>query len=145
MGRNLTMAELTRLEGNTLPVGRSAGETFAFLSDLNNFRHIMPEQVVGWESTTGTCRFTIQGMATLGMKITGTTPDRQVKLVSDGKVPFDFALECRIEPAGDHCTVQMIFDAALNPMLKMMAAKPLTNFLNMMTGNLAARSGASHG
>ena len=129
---------MTRLESETLRIHKPPGEVFSFLSDFNNFQLIMPEQVVDWESTTDTCSFTIKGMATLGMKMEERKPDNYIRISSNGKVPFDFLLYCHINGNENASKVQMAFDANLNPMLKMMASKPLTNFLNLMVGKLQA-------
>ena len=128
---------MTRIESNVTPVQKSAGEVFAFLSDFNNFQSLMPEQVVDWESTPDECSFKIQGMATLGMKIIEKTPNNLIKITSNGKVPFNFFLTCQITEDGSNSKVQLAFDAELNAMMKMMAVKPLTNFLNLLAGKLS--------
>ena len=127
---------MTRIEGNAVPINKSAAEVFAFLSDFNNFKSLMPDQVVDWQSTPDECTFTIKGMATLGMKMIEKNPDTLIKITSNGKVPFNFFLSCHIEDAGKDSKVMLAFDADLNPMMKMMAVKPLTNFLNLLAGKL---------
>src|SRR5436190_20576220 len=98
---------MTRIESNITPVQKSAGEVFSFLSDFNNFKSLMPEQVVDWESTPDECSFKIQGMATLGMKIIEKIPDKLVRITSNGKVPFNFFLTCKIDEDGNHSKVQL--------------------------------------
>jgi len=128
---------MTRIESNITPVQKSAGEVFSFLSDFNNFQSLMPEQVVDWESTPDECSFKIQGMATLGMKMIEKNPNNLIKITSNGKVPFTFFLTCMIQEDHNNSKVQLAFDAELNPMMKMMAVKPLTNFLNLLAGKLS--------
>jgi len=127
---------MTRLDSDPVTVNKPPAEVFSFLSDFNNFQSLMPEQVVDWQSTPDECSFTIKGMATLGMKIVEKTPNQLVKITSSGNVPFSFFLLCDIKEKGPGSEVQLAFDADLNPMLKMMASKPLTNFLNMLAGKL---------
>ena len=128
---------MTRIESETATVQKSAEHIFNFLSNFNNFEKLMPEQVTNWQSTEEECSFTISGMASLGMKITEKTPNSLIKVAKNGKAPFDFTLDCMIKEAGaDACQVQLAFDADLNPMLKMMAVKPLTNFLNLLVTRL---------
>ena len=128
---------MTRIESNITPVNKSAADVFAFLSDFNNFKSLMPEQVVDWESTPDECSFKIKGMATLGMKMVEKTPVSLIKITSNGKVPFNFFLSCHIQEDGTASKVQLAFDAELNAMMKMMAVKPLTNFLNLLAGKLS--------
>ena len=128
---------MTRIESDKTIVNKSDKDIYNFLSNFNNFQKLMPEQVTNWESTEDECTFTIAGMATLGMKITEKIPNDLIKVVRHGKAPFDFTLQCHINKKSEKDTeVQLAFDADLNPMLKMMAVKPLTNFLNILVGKL---------
>ncbi len=127
---------MTRLESDTVTVNKTAKEVFEFLSDFNNYQRLMPDQVSDWKSTTGDCVFTIKGMATLGMKMKEKIPFTSIIIERNGKAPFDFLLSCNIKDMQSHCEAQLYFDADLNPMLKMMASKPLTNFLNMIAAKL---------
>ena len=121
------------MQSDAVEVKKTPAEVFSFLSDFNNFEKLMPEQVINWKSDPKTCSFTIKGMASLGMAIESVIPEREVKIRRDGKAPFDFFLTCSIEPSGQEASrVQLFFDADLNPMLRMMAERPLTNFLNML-------------
>jgi carbon monoxide dehydrogenase subunit G len=127
---------MTRLESDTVTINKSAEEIYNFLSDFNNFGHLMPEQVTDWQSTSDECSFTIKGMASLGMKIIEKTPASFIKIARNGKAPFDFYLLVNITDKGAQSTVQLLFDADLSPMMKMMASKPLTNFLNLLVNRL---------
>ena len=60
---------MTRLESDKVTVNKAAQEVYNFLSDFNNFGHLMPEQIADWKSTADECSFTIKGMASQGMKI----------------------------------------------------------------------------
>ncbi len=127
---------MTKIDSDKVTVEKSAKEIFDFLSNFNNFQKLMPEQVTNWESTEEECSFTIAGMASLGMKIQDKTPNSLIRVARHGKAPFDFFLNCAIEENGKNCDVQLSFDADLNPMLKMMAVKPLGNFLNLLVNRL---------
>jgi carbon monoxide dehydrogenase subunit G len=123
---------MTRLESDKVTINKSSEEIYNFLSDFNNFERLMPEQVADWKSTADECSFTIKGMASLGMKIAEKTPSSFIKIVRNGKAPFDFILLINIEDKGAASDVQLVFDADLSPVMKLMASKPLTNFLNLL-------------
>ena len=123
---------MTRIESQKAEVNKPAVELFNFLSDFNNYQKLMPDQVVNWKSTAEDCSFTIKGMASLGMKISEKIPNSEIRIIANGKVPFDFKLFCMIEDKGTASAIQLLFDADLNPFIKMMAEKPLTNFLNLL-------------
>ncbi len=123
---------MTTIVSEKETVNQTPEQVFAFLSDFNNFEKLMPEQVTDWRATAEACTFTIKGMAKLGMKIEEKTPNTAIKIARDGDAPFDFKLNVSIEEMDDRSNVQLSFDADLNPFLKMMAEKPLRNFLNLL-------------
>ena len=93
----------------------------------------MPPQVVDWQSTENDCVFKISGLATIGMKIVEKIPNSLIKISSNGKVPFEFTLNVNLsETSPTQTTGQLIFEADLNPMMKMMVEKPLRNFFNIL-------------
>lgn len=128
---------MTTIDSQNVVINRSDREVFNFLSNFNNFRHLMPDQVVNWQSTDETCAFTIQGMADLGMKIAQKEPHSKLVMASEGKNPFPFTLLCHLESLAENQTqVHLVFDADMNPMLAMMAKRPLQNFVNMLSDKL---------
>lgn len=128
---------MTRIESDIVDIENTQENVFAFLANFNNFQSLMPPQVTNWQSTEDTCTFTISGMATIGMKIAQKTPHSNISVVSDGKVPFNFTLNVLLNKKSDTaCTGQILFEADLNPMLKMMALKPLTNFCNLLAAKM---------
>ena len=129
---------MTKIESEEKKVNQSPKEAFEFLSDFRNFEHLMPPQVVDWQATEDECQFTIQGMATLGMKIENKIPYSLIHIVKNGKAPFDFTLDCFIQEKGiDESEIKLELNADLNPFLKMMAVNPLKNFLNMLVDRYA--------
>ena len=127
---------MTRIESDKRNIDKSSEVIFNFLSDFNNFETLMPDKVVDWKSDSDSCSFTISGLASLGMRITEKTPNTYIKIVDEGKVPFKFDFLVNIVDNGNSSEVQLIFDADLNTMLKMVAVKPLRNFLNMLLDEL---------
>lgn len=124
---------MTRLESNSITVDKNADSVFEFFSDMKNIGRIMPEQVEQFVSEGDTCRFTIKGMASLGLQYTEKTAPSRVVMSDHGKSPFALELTCTITPLeNEHSSVQLTMDADLNPFLKMVAEKPLTNFLNIL-------------
>ncbi|HRR23708.1 MAG TPA: SRPBCC family protein [Bacteroidia bacterium] len=127
---------MTRIESDECVIDKPANEVFAFLSNCNNLQQLMPEQVTNWKSTNDDCSFTIAGMASLGMEIKERNPDQNICVERKGKAPFDFVMNYEMQAVEDNKTkLKIAFDADLNPMLKMMAEKPLRNFLNTLAGN----------
>ena len=129
---------MSKLESDKVLLQKPASEVYAYVSNLNNFGKLMPSQVVNYTSTENECTFTIQGMATLNLRFEGNALDKAIHLVPVGKAPFDFILSCLLNDSAQGCEAQMVMDADLNPFMKMMAEKPLTNFLNLLASKLKA-------
>ena len=123
-----------------LIINRNAQDVYNFLSDFRNFEKLMPEQIVNWHATESSCSFTIKGMTTLGMKIKNKIQYSLVEIEHSGKAPFDFTLKCVISDKQEQSGVKLVLEADLSPILKMLAEKPLTNFLNLLVSKLAAIS-----
>ncbi|MFH1121404.1 MAG: SRPBCC family protein [Bacteroidota bacterium] len=118
-------------------IARTDDFVFNFLSDFNNFQQLMPPQVTDWKSDGESCSFNIQNMATLGMRYKEKIPDKHIFIQSEGRVPFDFDLQCFIVSSSDRsCDASLEFNADLSPMLKMLASKPLENFINILAQKL---------
>ena len=127
---------MTEINSNKVLINNSDRNIFNFLSDFNNFEKLMPEQVINWQSTTDTCSFTIKGMAELGMKISECVEFSKIQYDANGKVPFNFSMSWHLYYLNNQTEAQLKFNADLNPMLKLMATKPLQNFLNMLVVKL---------
>lgn len=128
---------MTTFTSEQTTINRSAEYVFRFLSDFNNFGKLLPPQVTDWECDTESCSFNIQNMATLKLRYDVKQPNAHIKMVSEGKSPFAFDLQCFIADTSDQtCEVQLELNAKLNAMIKMMAAKPLANFIDILAVKL---------
>lgn len=126
---------MSTLESNPVTINKPAEEVYDFLSDFRNFSKLMPPQVEDWKATESECSFTVKGMASLGLKQTKKVPPALIEIEGSGRIPVGFTLRCHITGTKP-CTVKLSLEAELNPMLKMLAEKPLTNFLNLLSAKL---------
>ena len=128
---------MSEFKSNPVLIGSSDGEIFNFLASFNNFEKLMPEQVINWQSTPDSCSFTIKGMADLAMKMDRKEANSLISYASDGNSPFPFQLNFDLSAENEtHCRVQATLSAKLNSMLKMMASRPLQNFVNLLVEKL---------
>ena len=129
---------MTRIESDIAEINNTPEKVYNFLSDLNNFEKLMPAQVVNWKSTEDSCSFTIKGMTDLSMCISEKIPYSKIAIIPSEKAPFNYSLVCQLnEVQGAKVTIaRIIFDAELNPMMEMLAIKPLQNFVNMLAAKL---------
>jgi carbon monoxide dehydrogenase subunit G len=120
---------MTIIESGIETVNSSADKVYSFLVDCNNHKKLMPEQVEKWQSTATTCQFTIKGTADLSLRIKETQENKAIVLEPYEKIPFPFTLSWKIEANGESSNVQAVLEADMNMFIKMVAAKPLENFL----------------
>ena len=128
---------MTEIKSDLVLINKSPEDIFNFLSNFNNFGKLMPEQVINWKSSTDSCFFTIKGMADISLKTSEKIPYSKIVWSTDGKAPFDFTLRSvLIEKTEKQTEAQIILDADLSPMLKIMAMRPLGNFVNLLVNKL---------
>jgi hypothetical protein len=121
----------------SLPV--AVDKAFAFLSDLNNFQHLMPEQVVNWQSTETTCSFDIKGMAHIDLKRAEIIPGKLIRVISGPDNPLDLEIRGNLEKSGESETKAIIeLIADLSPMLQLLASGPMQNLVNIMADKLSS-------
>lgn len=127
---------MTSIESEHVSVNAPINEVFTFLLDINNHEKLMPEQIVNWQSTDTTCSFTIKGTADLALKQGDITDNKRIQLIPNGKAPFELDLVWTLMEEGNATKAQLVLNAELNMFLKMVAVKPLQNFLNLQAENL---------
>ncbi|MDO9512610.1 MAG: hypothetical protein Q7J34_12680 [Bacteroidales bacterium] len=130
---------MTIIESKIQQTDCNAQELYVKLSDFNQFREVLPEQVENFISDTDTCSFTIKGMADVSLRISEKIPNSKVSYSNIVDKPFPFSLVFNINQSEEDskCTVQVSFHGELNPMLAMMAKGPLTHFVNSIAEKIA--------
>ena len=110
---------------------------FLFLEDLNNLGLIMPKQVANWKSNDYECSFFIKNLGDLGLKKGRSNfPDTLIFPSSENsKVKFELVFS--LSPSGNNnYSAGFEITSEMNSMVEMMAKRPLTNFVNLLTANL---------
>lgn len=124
----------TILKSHKVNISKNQEPLYNFLADFNNFEKLLPaDKVENWKCSGDECSFSIKGLASLGMKYAEKVPFSKISITSAGKVPFDFKLNVLLQKISENETeAEIQMDAELNMMMRMMAEKPLTNFLNIL-------------
>ena len=115
-------------------LNKAVSEVYAFLSDFNNHKQLMPDNISNWSSTTDEARFSVQNMAKLALKISNRIENETIIIVPAEEVPFNLDMRWVVADLGDN-TTEAIFtiSAELNMMMKMMASGPLEKLANHQT------------
>lgn len=91
----------------------------------------MPDGISDWSSTTDEARFTVQNMVKLALKVDRRTENSEIVFIPAAKPPFEVSLRWHVTAAGDTATTaELVVEADLNMMMKMVAQKPLQKLVD---------------
>ena len=125
------------LESPKITLEKSATEAFDFLSDVQNFKKLMPENISKFE-VLGEDKFlfALKGMPEIILKKKEATPYSKIVLGAAGG-KLDFSLIGNIsEIETNQSTVQLTFEGDFNPMMSMMIKGPIGKFIETLVTNM---------
>ena len=135
---------MTTIESKQVLIGKPAETLHTFLQDMNNFQQLLPQdRISDWKAETARCSFKVQGAATIGLELAGGTAPTLVKLVATDRSPFPFTLDVHLEPEGAGTKAWQVFQADLNPFIKMLVEKPLQHLFDHIADRMVAIHGAA--
>ena len=121
------------LESPKVTVNKSQTDFFNFLTELDNFKELMPSTIEKFEVDGDSFIFSLKGMPEIRLVVKEKTPHSQIVLGAASS-KLDFTLTCNIEEMSeDSSLAQLLFAGDFNPMMAMMVKKPLQNFINTLT------------
>ncbi len=127
----------TVIESKQVNVANNQKEVFDFLADLNNFKLLLPQdKISNWKSDTKSCSFKVNGMATIALIHESATENSAHHIVSGPESPFPFKLDIFVNADGDNSIAYNKFTGEINPFLKLMVEKPLSNLFNYIADRL---------
>lgn len=108
---------------------------FDFMGDFNNFKHLLPDdKIENFECTNEQCSFGIKGLMPLTIKIKDKKPKSEIIFETSGLAKFVFTLHIHLLP---NQTTNVQLEGDMNPFIKAMAEKSLSNLINTMATKLA--------
>ena len=132
---------MTTFESDIKKLEAPAEKAFRVLSDLRNIEtHLqqMPdEQVELKEITEDSVFFKVQHAGELGLRIIDKEPSKTIKFESINS-PIVFNLWIQLKEVAENDTrVKLTLKSDMNPMVKMMVAKPIKQFMAKLTDAIA--------
>jgi carbon monoxide dehydrogenase subunit G len=129
---------MTRIESKQVDIAKPAAQVHAFLQDMNNFQQLLPQDRISeWKSDGAS------GAATIGLKLAGGVPDKEVRMESSERSPFKFTLTVHLDDKGGSTRAWQVFEADLNPFIKMMVESPLKHLFDHIADKMVALHGAA--
>jgi carbon monoxide dehydrogenase subunit G len=125
---------MSRIESRIGTVKQPAEKIFTYISNFDHFRSLIPEdRIKDFESSGDSCRFTIDGIGTAGLKMVEKVPHKLIKISSDEKTAFDLILWIQIREVnpGDS-RIKITTEVNVSPLIAPMVNKPLQNLVNTL-------------
>ena len=128
------MSDLSHYESRSGSLSCTSREVFDFVTDIRNFEQFIPAGTISnWQSGKDTCSFSVSMGGTVIIRIIEKEPYSKVIFKGDAFKENDFSLVLKItDSADDTAEVLVLLEAELNPMLKMVANKPIIQFLEIL-------------
>ena len=125
------------LKSNSIISQKSQKELFEFLTDLNNFEQLMPENIQKFEVEGESFIFGLKGMPEIRLIMQEKVEYSKIVLAAaSSKLPFTLTLN--IDAVDDNSSEsQLFFKGDFNPMMDMMIKGPLQKFINTLSENMA--------
>lgn len=129
---------IMKLESKIAKVKYSDELVYNFLTDFNNFKKLIPENKVrNWKSDENSCSFSVKPIGETGLKLIEKEAFKLIKVSSleNGKFHFTFWVQLKQVEEND-TRIKLTLQADLNPMIEMMAKKPMEEFLEKLIDQL---------
>ena len=128
-----------KLESPKVTVKKSKQELYDYLSKIENFEQIMPENIDKFEANDNSFLFALKGMPEIKLKLQEQDDPNKVVLGSASE-KFPFTLTAALdENTSESSDVQLLFDGNFNQMVAMMVKNPLQKFINTLSSNLESK------
>jgi carbon monoxide dehydrogenase subunit G len=130
---------MTRIESKHVEIARTPLDVYSFLQDMNNFLQLLPqERISEWKSDGTSCSFKVAGAATIGLRFDEASTPERVRLKSTERSPFPFTLDVHLAGSNGSTQAYQVFEADLNPIIKMMVESPLKNLFDHIADRMVA-------
>jgi carbon monoxide dehydrogenase subunit G len=124
-----------KLETKKQVINKSQQDFFEFLTNLDNFKDLMPENTDKFEVDGDSFLFSLKGMPEIRLVLKEKQEfDKIVLGAASSKL--NFSLTAAINALSENtCEAQLLFNGDFNPMMAMMVKSPLQKFIDTLTEN----------
>lgn len=128
---------MTRIESKHVIIPKPASEVYNYLITLKNVENILPgEKITNFIASDKSFSFKITGAIPVELEVTETRQYDWIRLKTTPNNSFQFTLDINLKDAPEGCEAYQICEADVNPFMKMMIEKPLSNLFDYMVDRL---------
>ena len=137
------MGNLSHFESRPGKLSCSPDKVFSFVTDIRNFERFVPQGAVNdWQADKESCSFNVSMIGRVGLRLSGKEENIKVVYNGDALKENDFSLILDISgEAGNPAEVKVTLEADLNPMMKMVAIRPINQFLGTLIDEMERFNG----
>ena len=137
------MSDLSHFESRPGKITCSDKEAYAFVTDIRNFERFIPQGTINnWKAERELCSFNVSMLGNVNIRLSGKEMYNKVVYTGDALKKNDFSVVLFISGRGkDTSEVKVSMEAHLNPMLKMMAVKPIGRFMELLINKMESFRG----
>jgi hypothetical protein len=134
----LIMENISNFESRTGILTCNAEDLYNFVTDIRNFQRFVPKGTINdWNAEKEACSFSVSMIGTVNLRLGEKEKYNLVAYSGDALKKNDFSFILNIADNGkDPSEVKVSLKADLNPMMKIMATKPISQFLEMLISEM---------
>jgi carbon monoxide dehydrogenase subunit G len=132
------MDDMSYFESRSGKLSCTAEEIFNFVTDIRNFEQFLPKETFkNWQAEKESACLNVPMLGTVSFRLAEKEMYNKVVYSGDALNKNDFSLVLHIsDNKKNPAEVKISINADLNPMLKMMAAKPIGQFMEKLINEM---------
>ncbi len=132
------MSQISHFKSRTGSPDCTPAELFNFLSDLRNLKQFVPgKHIEDMKIDRDSCDLNVSSLGRIKLKIEEKEPCNKIIYAGTAFGSTDFSLLIDIKETNKgKAEVELILNAEMNPLLRMMAAKPAEQFLETLINEM---------
>ncbi len=137
------MTDISYFESRLGKLTCNSEEFFAFVTDIRNFRQFISDREINnWNAEKEYCTFNVSMIGTVSVRLSQKEKYNKVIFDGDALNKNDFSVTLDItDNLINQAEVKISLSADLNPMMKLMASKPIVQFLEILIVQMESFSG----
>ena len=128
------MSNLSCFESRLGKLTCTGEELYDFVTDIRNFKQFIHQDTISdWQAEKESCSFTVSMIGAVNIRLVEKGINSKVVFEGDALQKNDFSLTLNIYDDSINSSIVMVsMNAELNPVLKIMASKPIGQFLERL-------------
>jgi hypothetical protein len=137
------MTDLSFFESRYGTASGSAEDVFTFVTDIRNFERFVPKGTINnWNAEKEFCSFSVPMIGSVSLRIEEKEQFTKVLYNGDALKKNDFSLTLQLSNnVKNSAEIKIVLSADLNPMMKIMASKPIEQFLERLIAEMEKFNG----